>query len=247
MPKAATPAKKGEEFSPIITATLQASVIAGISNVLAQAISAYKAGTPLVIDWVPVFQFFLFGIISTPPNFLWQELLESSFPSHHLAPTPEAIASASVSDEKSLDREATLGTLVEPALNKGNTFIKWFLDQTLGAAVNTLLFSMFMHGTQAAMAHRAASSFGVAPEQSFWFLLEGIKKGNAIQYHSVNWNWVWEESKAEFVDLLMASWKFWPFVSIVNFAVLKTVAARSLAGNLAGIAWGVYMSLFAAQ
>ncbi|KAK3954840.1 hypothetical protein QBC32DRAFT_71286 [Pseudoneurospora amorphoporcata] len=247
MPKpAAAPAKKDDkQVSPIVKATLQASVIAGISNILAQAISAYKDGTPLVIDWVPVFQFFLFGVISTPPNFLWQDLLETTFPSHHLAPTPTAIASASRSDEKSLDDSATLGTLVEPRLNKLNTFVKWFLDQTLGAAVNTLLFSMFMHGTQSAMEHRATSSFGSSPEQSLWFLIDGITKGNAIQYHSVNWNWVWEESKKEFVDLVLASWKFWPFVSIVNFAVLKTVAARSLAGNLAGIAWGVYMSLFA--
>ncbi|EAA36527.1 integral membrane protein [Neurospora crassa OR74A] len=248
MPKPAAPAKKDDnEPSPIIKATLQAAVIAGISNILAQAISAYKDGTPLVIDWVPVFQFFLFGVISTPPNFLWQELLETTFPSHHVSPTREAIASASASDEKALDREASLGTLVEPRLNKGNTFIKWLLDQTVGAAVNTLLFSMFMRGTQAAMQHRATSTFGASPDQSLWFLIDSFKRGNAIQYHGVNWNWVWEESKREFWGLMVASWKFWPFVSIVNFAVLKTVAARSLAGNLAGIAWGVYMSLFAAQ
>ena len=96
------------------------------------------------------------------------------------------------------------------------------------------------------MQHRAGYTFGDGPEQSLQFLVDGITRGNVIQYHSVNWNWVWEESKAEFVDLVLASWKFWPWVSIVNFAVLKTVAARSLAGNLAGIAWGVYMSLFAA-
>lgn len=41
----APPAKKDDkDIPPIVKATLQAAVIAGISNVLAQAISAYKDG-----------------------------------------------------------------------------------------------------------------------------------------------------------------------------------------------------------
>lgn len=27
--------------------------------------------SPLVVDWVPLFQFVLFALLNTPPNFLW--------------------------------------------------------------------------------------------------------------------------------------------------------------------------------
>lgn len=26
---------------------------------------------PIMIDWVPVFQFFVYAAVNTPPNFLW--------------------------------------------------------------------------------------------------------------------------------------------------------------------------------
>ncbi|KAK3372024.1 hypothetical protein B0H63DRAFT_513541 [Podospora didyma] len=228
--------------SPIVVATIQSAVIGAISNVVAQFITAQRNETSLVIDWIPVFQFFAFACISTPPNFMWQEFLESAFPATHIAPTKEAIASAAAGNEKELDQEAREGRLVEPKLNKGNTLIKTLLDQTVGAAINTLLFSMFMHGIQAAMAHRTAAGSG-APAQSLEFLLSG----KAVQYGNVDWAVVWAKTSREFFSIIKASWTFWPFVSLVNFAFLKSVASRTLMGSLAGLVWGVYMSLIAAQ
>ncbi len=79
-------------LSPILVATLQAAAISAVSNIIAQAITAYQeevwrslpASIPddhplltgssqisLVIDWVPVVQFFIFPCIQTPPNFMW--------------------------------------------------------------------------------------------------------------------------------------------------------------------------------
>lgn len=54
-------------------------------------------------------------------------------------------------------------------------------------------------------------------------------------------------SRADFWPLMRAALGLWPWVSLFQFTVLKTVAARSLVGALAGMVWGVYMSLFAAQ
>ena len=209
----------------------------------------------MIINWVPVFQFFLFALFSTPPNFLWcvaikpdghprvppsnpfyrQEFMEQTFPSTHPAPTNDAIAAAAANDEKALD---TAPALVEPKLNIRNTVIKTLLDQTVGAAVNTAMYSMFMHPIQAAMAHHA-------PGHGFLTSRKG--SGRVVDYGAVDWRRAVAASRAEFWPLVKASWAFWPFVSVLNFAVIKDVPTRSLVGNLAGVAWGVYMSLFAAQ
>src|SRR3569833_1978466 len=71
-----------------------------------------------------------------------------------MAPTRAAVASAAAGNEKELDKEAKQGRLVEPQLNVGNTLIKTLLDQTLGAFVNTWLFSLCMNSIKASMAHR---------------------------------------------------------------------------------------------
>ncbi|KAL1868559.1 hypothetical protein VTK73DRAFT_3615 [Phialemonium thermophilum] len=56
---------------PIVTVTAQSAVIGASSNILAQAITAYRNGSPLSVDWMTVLQFFVYACISTPPNFLW--------------------------------------------------------------------------------------------------------------------------------------------------------------------------------
>lgn len=152
------------------------------------------------------------------------------------SPTQEAIASASAGDEKALDREAREGHLVEPStttsskLSTKNTIAKMILDQTVGAAGNTFLFSVFIHSIQAAM---AGSS-------------DGTGGGAAIDYSRVDWIYVLARSRAEFFALVVAGWRLWPLVSLVNFTLIKTVEGRNLVGGLAGVVWGVYMSLVAA-
>lgn len=60
-------------LSPVQEAMIQSSVLSIISNILAQIIEGKKEGEngEYLIDWIPVFQFLLFSIISTPPNFYW--------------------------------------------------------------------------------------------------------------------------------------------------------------------------------
>ena len=203
----------------------------------------------------------MFSVVSAPPNFLWyvssrgrraphpfcllsrreeptgltwphrQEYLEQAFPSTHPAPTNGAIAAASAGDDKALDRAPAL---VEPKLNIRNTVIKTLLDQTVGAAVNTVMYSMFMHPIRAAMAHHSPG---------YRFMFGGSK--NLVNTAAVDWTHAVATSRAEFWPLVKASWAFWPFVSVLNFAVIKDVPTRNLVGSLAGVAWGVYVSLFA--
>lgn len=127
---------------------------------------------------------------------------------------------------------------MERRLNTGNTVIKLVLDQSVGAGINTVLFSVFMHSVQAAMSHRTTG-----PESSVWFLASG----RALDYSQVDWRAVVERSRLEFLPIMSAGWRLWPFVSLFNFTVVRSVEVRNLVGSLAGVAWGVYMSLVAAR
>ncbi|KAK3056616.1 hypothetical protein LTR09_002409 [Extremus antarcticus] len=65
--------------------------------------------------------------MSCPPNFVWQSWLEENFPGYtSTGPPPKK------TDEKAIKSEKRL--------NVTNTAIKFGLDQTIGATVNTLLF-----------------------------------------------------------------------------------------------------------
>ncbi len=162
-----------------------------------------------------------------------QEFLESTFP----ATTQVVPASAAdEDDEPALERHKAAGTVpAEPKLNVANTLAKTLLDQTVGAGFNTLAFGVVLGGLQAAMAHHA-------PQPGPLFFLAP----DAVRYGAVDWAAVLGRCRAEFWSLIRAGWVFWPFVSVVNFAFVKGVQARNLVGSLAGVAWGVYISLVTA-
>ncbi|KAF7507051.1 hypothetical protein GJ744_010979 [Endocarpon pusillum] len=102
--------------SVVINSTIQAAALAGLSNLLAQAIQAYRTDQPLSLDYRTLLQFVVFSLIATPPNVLWQEYLEENYPGDQM-------------DEQGIKR-----------LHKRNTAVKFVLDQTLGAMVNSLFF-----------------------------------------------------------------------------------------------------------
>lgn len=52
-----------------------------------------------------------------------------------------------------------------------------------------------------------------------------------------------ETAKRDFWPLVTAGWKLWPAVSLLNFTLVKSVEGRSLVGSLAGMVWGIYLSL----
>lgn len=86
--------------------------------------------------------------------------------------------------------------------------IKFAIDQTLMATVNTLSFS-------AAMAVIRGASTGVA----------------------------WQKAREEYWPVMRAGWKLWPWVSLANFSLVRTVEMRQFVGGVAGLVWGVYLSM----
>lgn len=115
---------------------------------------------------------------------------------------------------------------VEPQLSVVNTAAKLVLDQTVGAAANTFLFSFFMNGIKVAAA--AGSGQGGV----------GTADWTAV---------VVSKSQEQFWGMMRASWTFWPFVALFNYTLVTGVQARNLVGSLAGAAWGVYVSMVAAK
>ncbi|KAI8722056.1 hypothetical protein NCS52_00348600 [Fusarium sp. LHS14.1] len=207
--------------SPMLVAALQNATLGAFANVLAQLITAYRTESDVTIDWIPVFQFLLFNLICTPPNFMWQDFLETTFPAHPKPKSPK---------EKN----------TKPKLSVRNTAIKFFLDQTVGAALNTLLFSTYVHSFRLAL-HPVPVITSLPKTVAF------LTSPGALNFSRVDWPTVWAAAKDEFVPFVVAGWKLWPAVSLVNFAAIKTVEGRNLVGALAGVAWGVYVSLVSAQ
>lgn len=118
--------------------------------------------------------------------------------------------------------------------------IKLVLDQTIGATLNTLLFSVFNRSLQAAMVD-APRETNVFKAIGFW------NSPGAIDFGRVDMGGVWRVALDEFWDIYSAGLKVWPAVSFVNFSLVKSVQTRNLIGGLAGIGWGTYMSLIAAE
>lgn len=161
--------------------------------------------------------------MTNPPN--RQDFLESTFPAH---PNPNPKPSDSKKSPSSPSQP--------PPLSLTNTILKFLLDQTIGAALNTLLFSTFTHSLRQAMVH-APRITNLPSAAKYW------SSAGAVDFNRVDFGRVWAASKAEFWGLMFAAAKLWPAVSLVNFTLVKSVQGRNLVGALAGVAWGVYISL----
>lgn len=96
-------------------------------------------------------------------------------------------------------------------LNIKNTAMKFALDQTVGATVNTVLF---------------IAGIGLIRGQSLDLVLRDVQE--------------------QFWPMIFAGQKLWPLVSILCFTLVP-LQYRMLVGNVAGVIWGVYLSLVVGQ
>ena len=53
---------------------------------------------------------------------------------------------------------------------------------------------------------------------------------------------VMAEVREHFLELFMAGWRMWPFVSFANLSFVPW-EWRPVVGNTAGLCWGVYLTL----
>ncbi|KAI9155100.1 PXMP2/4 family protein [Paramyrothecium foliicola] len=218
-------------------ASIQSAILAAVSSLIAHVITARRQDVLLHIDWVSLYQFTLFSFLSTYPNILWQEYLESRWPAYHLSPAPSSNKVKQSGHKAPPAASAKVETLPKGKLNVPNTLIKLILDQTIGAAANILAFSIFMHTARQATYQTPQMTCIKGSDTTLCLGPVGV------DYNRVDWQSAWNESIAEFWPIIFAGWKLWPFVSLVNFVLVKTVAMRSLVGNLAGLCWNTYLNL----
>ncbi|CAO2651006.1 Nn.00g093030.m01.CDS01 [Neocucurbitaria sp. VM-36] len=161
--------------SAMISQTLQGAVLSITSNILAQAITSYKESTPFSINFVPVFKFALFSIISNPPNIIWQNFLEDLFPTNiplSLPPTSEKKPTSPAKTRTS----------------KTNILIKFLLDQTIGAVINTLMFLGYMGYVNASASQDAWGHVATECRNKTWPMMkDGYKFWPAISLISFVW------------------------------------------------------------
>ncbi|PNP41212.1 hypothetical protein TGAMA5MH_07082 [Trichoderma gamsii] len=187
--------------SKVTTATVQATVLNALSGVFAQGILAYRKGAVDEIDVSSILRFIVYTVLTTPPNYRWQEFLEQTFPT-----TTEPKEEVQILKDKpspSPPQDAVAGG----KLNIANTAAKFFLDQGLGAPVNTLLFICLM---------------GQMNLQSYDGILSSVV--------------------SDFWPMLFAGYRVWPLVCLLNLVVVP-FDYRQLVGSIAGLGWGVFLSL----
>ncbi|PNS14367.1 hypothetical protein CAC42_6880 [Sphaceloma murrayae] len=133
--------------APIVTATVQATMLACASNVMAQVLDQWKKGEAFSFSVGDFLRFALLNVIVAPPNFIWQGWLEKMFPamkpvSGLKSPTPEEIE---LGESQGFIEKDTREQEQQRVFSWANTFKKWFVDCiTVGAIINTVAFLVIM-------------------------------------------------------------------------------------------------------
>ncbi|KAF2138059.1 uncharacterized protein K452DRAFT_301432 [Aplosporella prunicola CBS 121167] len=211
--------------SPMVTATLQAALLSSASNILAQFIEAYRGERAFMFNSPEFFRFVTLTLITAPPNYLWQGLLERTFPAYPRDSIYGAAPGAPIrSPRSSMSRDIEAGDGLEkrddyvyasqpkPRISKRNTITKWFVDCiTMGAIMNTVAFLVIM----------------------------GIMKGQGTAE-------IGQNIRTETIPIIIAGYKIWPIASIISFSFIP-VERRIVFLSCVGLCWGVYMSLVAAR
>lgn len=126
--------------SALLTATMQAAVLSALSNVLAQGLTAYRSNAHSPFDVIGLVHMVVLAILQTPPNFKWQMALEENFPSSGKKPVDAVAIKKKDDDAKVNEKEKGKETL-----SITNTVMKFTLDQTVGATLNTVFFIVIIN------------------------------------------------------------------------------------------------------
>ncbi|KAL2283399.1 hypothetical protein FJTKL_10000 [Diaporthe vaccinii] len=132
--------------SPMFVATTQAVSLSAASNVAAQVIEIYQAKHegPRALDFLQLGRFVLLSVMTAPPNYQWQIVLEKWFPAYARTSPASDTPKDGRDVEKGVAGQAENAS-GKPKLNMRNTLIKWFIDcMTVGALLNTVAFLVLM-------------------------------------------------------------------------------------------------------
>lgn len=256
--------------APIVSATLQATTLSAISNVLAQLLDGYRkdvsccADSPtspsspalhikansenpqLGLTFSPsdFLRFLIVTLLTAPPNFLWQNLLERWFPGR-----------AQTQDHDILLAERG-GPPSSSATNFGGG--SGLLDPLEGDAADyeddgdgkrRFLRGADMHGNAEGTSLNWRNTMlkwfidcitlGAIFNTIAFLLLMGLLKAKTMAD-------IMETVRLETWPIIWAGYKMWPIASIVSFSLIP-VEKRIVFLSGVGLIWGVYLSLVAAE
>ncbi|KAK6446443.1 hypothetical protein FP744_10002693 [Trichoderma asperellum] len=184
--------------SKVTEATVQATLLNGFSGVCAQGITAYRTKSFDEVELESIMRFVVYTALVTPPNYKWQEFLERKWPSRK--PISKSTSGLKSSQTQSKD-------VAEDRLSLTNTAVKFLLDQSLSAPLNTVAFIYLMGG----MTFQSNSQ-------------------------------IWDNIQRDFWPMLVAGYRVWPIVGLLNLSVVP-FDYRQLVGSIAGLFWGIFLSL----
>ncbi|KAL7906363.1 hypothetical protein GGI35DRAFT_482530 [Trichoderma velutinum] len=148
--------------SKVTEATIQATLLNGLSGVCAQGITAYRTKSFDEVELESILRFVIYSALVTPPNYKWQEFLEHKFPSRTPIDEPSP---GSKSDSKSSEKLSQ--AVVKDRLNLTNTAAKFILDQSISAPLNTVAFLYLMGG----MTFQSNAQIWSNIQNDFWPML----------------------------------------------------------------------------
>ncbi|MCJ1455738.1 hypothetical protein MMC28_006094 [Mycoblastus sanguinarius] len=143
------------DFPPILMATLQSTTLTLCSLLIARFLTSNPP--PSILPLV------LYTIISTPPNYLWQQYMERIWPGY--------------TTRKMRVDDGGKGVEVEKKLNLMNTLAKSGLDQTVGAVVNV---ACYIGGTRLLRGLPLAECLEAVREQMWPVMKAGYKLWPAV-------------------------------------------------------------------
>ena len=184
------------------------------------------------MDFVQLLRFIALTLLTAPPNYQWQQLLERAFPAYTVD-RPEQRKDVELNDLESGQngRGSAGSTNSNRKFSLRNTITKWFIDcMTVGALMNTLAFFVIM---------------GILKGQSGSLIWGNIQRVSSAKTHSTANPFILTQPQ-ETIPIILASYKIWPLASIVSFSLIP-VHRRIVFLSFVGLLWGVYMSLVAAR
>jgi hypothetical protein len=229
-------------ISPLWTAVLQSAVIACISNTVAQSLHAYQENQTFATTFsiITLLRFLALDLITAPPNYKWQEVLERTFPArptsikhkysrsmeYEAVPLEERAANRDIeagaqkSDESSSDdvrpqRSRPQPRRIRSSPLKGkrswrNTFAKWFIDCITLGAVLNTLA---------------------------FLIIMGALKGQGVSKIGYN-------IRHETIGIILNGYKIWPIANFIAHTLVPW-EKKIVWFAFVGLCWNVYLSLVA--
>ncbi|KAF1809474.1 hypothetical protein P152DRAFT_509214 [Eremomyces bilateralis CBS 781.70] len=227
--------------SPIVTATIQATTLASLSNALAQSIQLYQGDKPNGFSPIELLRFSALQIVCAPPNYLWQQWLERTFPAYAPSRPFSSLFSRRSSGTES-EKPGVGGRNHSPAINREKEKDLELGDKrphsphrrTSPSSVDAGERKLNLRNTMTKW-FIDCITLGAVVNTVLFLVLMGIMKGYTTEkIYGMAWS--------ETVPIIVAGYRVWPIASIISFSCVP-VEKRIVFLSAVGLAWGVYMSL----